>query len=352
MVSVGEPFSLLSEIVLVLNTLKAAGTYTVEGTRAVQRAVRNLMSVRATGLLAGVEERLACELMQVDTGETVVTTVAGTRHPRWHARGHPADRLAQTFLAKAMKAEAFIDKTGLAGSRADVLPAEFSGDVMVLGSPVSNELTKIALDYLGRGYRLVRSSDPALMELRWTFLVDAPQTVAKLSHFSSNTGPPGSRYSVRNWQLWDSAKDASLGARIEEGRATNDYLLVTRLRNFLTPKAFSAHRTLLLVGGTHGLGTVGFGRLLEDAPQLRQLIAAVGDSDFQAVVEVGDPRPISWKGSTPRDDDWLYDHFPRTCKIVDVETLSIRDETYLHAQSRVEPRLRRYYRDYVSRTRG
>jgi len=308
-----------------------------EAPRLTKRFVDNVLATHRTGLFDGINSGLVQRLF---LGSEILTTIPGTQHPEWRRRGHPADRLAQAFTGKVMSIVDVLSRTDVYIDTEDVLPASFRADIASFGAPVSNEFTAILFDYHGDDPYHLKLSEERTFPLRWAYLMDDPLTEAELDQWE---GSPGF-YPVRNWRIVDLASGTSKASLIREQRGQDDLLLVTRIRNFLDLRTFSAGNTITVVGGAHGLGTVGFGRLLRDDSVLSRTIEQAGDVEFQALFEVSDPQRLS------RIDpyrDGLYDQFPRSIQMLEeVVRLQIPDQTYARAREKVVLGLSDYFRKH------
>jgi hypothetical protein len=133
-------------------------------------------------------------------------------------------------------------------------------DILLLGGPNSNELTKAALDLLGTKVVLETTADPPSAKLfnRYYGL-----------HYSTD------------------------GQRIEE-----TYGLVIRINN---PFSSNPNLTATLVMGLTGLGTRGAARLLVDEHLAKQLLARDPHHNFAAGVRV---RPIGDESVVTLEEVW------------------------------------------------
>lgn len=92
-----------------------------------------------------------------------------------------------------------------------------------------------------------------------------------------------------NWRI--AGPERSHVPRVDEdGVLLEDYLLVTKLRNYLSPVALDDGRAVISFGGTHGTGTRALGLIFRDRDVLGELVDQLRSrpAAFQMLFRVGD----------------------------------------------------------------
>jgi hypothetical protein len=92
----------------------------------------------------------------------------------------------------------------------------------------------------------------------------------------------------RNWRV-ETDQAIYIPELGEDGWLRTDYMLITRLRNFLTADGFAQGHSIVSIGGTHGTGTRGLELLLGDDAILRAIGEVTRDRDcpsFQVLLRV------------------------------------------------------------------
>lgn len=166
------------------------------------------------------------------------------------------------------------------------IEADLNAGMVLIGSPEAEALTRLVF-----GYRKLPGSAGVehlgdVVDLPFCWREDARLVEAQCSRFV-----PGRGLVTRpNWPIVDNT-----GARAKllwptlsnDGYLTSDFLLITRVPNFLTIEAQQSGRSIVSVAGTHGVGTRAVGVLLRDRTVLREIARKVppGTEAFQILVE-------------------------------------------------------------------
>ncbi len=178
----------------------------------------------------------------------------------------------------------FKDATGTEG-----FPGRVAGDtdLVTTGSPISDPVTALIMEYFGRDrYHLNRPRNP-LVELPVEFHIDEDRL------------PIGSKMAkrfvageVREMPNWQVALNGVLLPPPKLGKDNwiqSDYLTVSRLPNMLDPTAFMRGTEAIVVAGTHGIGTEAIGLLLNNSEKLSRIAETREQHGyFQALIEVSD----------------------------------------------------------------
>jgi hypothetical protein len=157
----------------------------------------------------------------------------------------------------------------------DFIKTNLKASLILLGGPLGDPLTRILFDYDatdGNPYHLDRSADHLPLPYRWILNDVDLRTVT----YDSGCSRP-------NWSLRSDGE--SFEPRVENGQLKEDYLLLTRVRNFFDPDAFKNRRVVISLAGCHGLGTRAAPLLLEELARLHGWQVTAFD-DFQVKVAV------------------------------------------------------------------
>jgi hypothetical protein len=160
----------------------------------------------------------------------------------------------------------------------------YSGfDHVYFGGPMSHPAAKAVLGYKGTHFKLNR--DRRLLPLRWEYGYNTDHLATK-DHSCEYVAEH--LLDEPNWEIFDCKKGRALTppeTNFEEGHhfLSTEYLLITKL--------VIAGRAALCVGGTHGIATRQFGKILYDIRKLQELQKrAAGMEQFQALFAISDIR--------------------------------------------------------------
>ncbi len=302
---------------MVPTELGAAVKVSKGGAEAANWLVRGLLQRRALGQSA----QKARELLGI--GNSDLTYRIGALHPDLiHGTVHPDDEAALISVAgpaveAARRAGTFKVVASIALSLNDSL--------LLIGSPESEAITRLMLGYSSRsdGAGMSRWTQPPV-DVPYSFLEDSTVVTATSSRFA-----PGRGLQTRpNWPIVANLNRSEqlLFPTVDKlGLMSSDYLLITRMRNFLTTNAYQSGRTLTSIAGSHGIGTRAIQLLMRDKKSLALIHRLIGRSDaFQILVYVGDIHHDSSYGSRGR-----------SIEVSDVQTLSLTHTQWEAATARV-----------------
>ncbi|GAA3912547.1 hypothetical protein [Actinoplanes auranticolor] len=186
----------------------------------------------------------------------------------------------------------------------DVVPhvdARLDDNLVLIGSPTSEGISRIAFGYtceeLGND-SLVQANSPVDLPYRMVLnYSDVPEGALARRYV-----PGRGEVARRNWRIITETEmfvpETGTG-----GWLRTDYLLVTRLRNFLTAEGLAQGHSLLSLSGTHGTGTRAVELLMRDRRILRELAALTEGrsfASFQALFKVSDIEHDPVRGSRAR----------------------------------------------------
>jgi hypothetical protein len=189
----------------------------------------------------------------------------------------------------------------------DDVEANLDEGMVLIGSPEAEALTRLVFGYRklpgSRGVELVEDT----IDLPFRWLEDVELVSARCKRFV-----PGRGITTRpNWPIID-----NLGGRpkklfpalTHDDFLNTDYLLITRVPNFLTSRAQESGRSIVSIAGTHGTATRSVGLLLSNRKLLAEISGRLSPraEAFQVLIEarniVHDPsRGSIAKGVVIRD---------------------------------------------------
>lgn len=166
--------------------------------------------------------------------------------------------------------------------------AQLDDNLVLIGSPTSEGISRLVFGYTSAPD--VEDSlilDTAPVDLPYRMILDlehVPRTA--LAHrYVENIGMT----TRPNWRIESDA--GTFIPELNDGWLRTDYLLITRLRNFLTPDGFARGHTVVSIAGTHGVGTRALSLLLNDNTLLREIGSVTRERDcpsFQALFRISD----------------------------------------------------------------
>lgn len=161
---------------------------------------------------------------------------------------------------------------------------DLSGTFVCTGSPVSNLLPRLVMQYDNHrsesDYGLIRARAPVL-DLRYEYQLDP-------EFLSRSPAERVGRGQVLNWAVRDVVDDEMFWPKVNDNTfLRTDYLLVTVAPNFLNRDSFERGEKIIIFGGTHGPGTRAVDLLFRDEFILSRLLEQVrGMQYWQALLEV------------------------------------------------------------------
>jgi hypothetical protein len=250
---------------------------------------------------------------QRTAGQILVGFGAGTsvvyRHSSVHALYNGTERIHPDNLS-ALDTTAFraygIDVHSACNVE-DRLTAGIDNNLVLIGSAAAEGLSRIVF-----GYEPTRDDDSLILSAP---PVDLPfKQVLDRSRISEDAEAKrfvlGYGLTRRpNWRI-ESSSRPYVPQLDNDGWLMTDYLLVTRMRNFLSDRAFDSGQFIVSIGGTHGLGTRAVELLLDDDSLLRQLyVTTKGDPEvsYQALYRIAGIQHNQRKGSRGRKIELVDD---------------------------------------------
>lgn len=189
---------------------------------------------------------------------------------------------SSTYLAtKSLASSFFESKTNIVTTNEFPGPVFLDGDIVCIGSPVSDPIARRAFEMNGPRYEQIRKPD-ALLDLPYLY---QPSDVKEEAYrFIS-----GERRKVKNWTISEYGKKLPPPSYDNKGLIKSDYLLISRLPNFLSKQSFTLDKSILVVGGIHGTGTEAIQLLLRNKEALMIIAMAKKNNPyFQSLFFVSD----------------------------------------------------------------
>ncbi len=190
---------------------------------------------------------------------------------------------------------------------ADSAPARLAHDLVLIGSPTAEGLSRMIFGYRQEGDdadSLIMDDGPLDLPYRWIISKADVDERAVARRFVAGRG----MVERPNWRIV--GPDRIYVPRVDEdGMLAEDYLLVTRVRNYLSAGAVDAGRCVVSFGGTHGTGTRALGLLYRN----RRILRALADqlrtkpAAFQLLLRVGNIVHDPVNGSRARDAELVGD---------------------------------------------
>jgi hypothetical protein len=141
-------------------------------------------------------------------------------------------------------------------------------DLVLIGSPTAEGLSRMIFGYSPDGDpdSLALTRAPVDLPFRWVISKNEVDELAVARRFVAGRG----LIERPNWRI--AGPDRIYVPRVDEdGMLLDDYLLVTKLRNYLSRSALDEGRYVISFGGSHGTGTRAVGLLFRDKAILREI---------------------------------------------------------------------------------
>lgn len=215
--------------------------------------------------------------------KSITRLIPGTSHFRRFGEIHPDD--LETLLGFDQLCRSLIPDPRVV--QQPFFEGDFSGTLICAGSPLSNLTSRIAMGYELKSVNpadgLIRRKD-AVLQLAFQPIHDAEYC---LTHFGTIGRQLGnSTHKVPNWSIIDVRNDEVFIPNAEHGKLQSDYLLISVLPNILDRDAYEQDDSIIVFGGTHGIGTKAAPLFLRDTRLLSRLANQIGTRFWQALIRV------------------------------------------------------------------
>lgn len=212
--------------------------------------------------------------------------------------------------------------------------------LLLFGSPTSEGLSRVVFDYSELPDRDGLASLDRPLDFAYAWNLD-PESVGdgQVGRFVPGKGvvrrPPWQISSFRS-----KGPSRFVPETDSEGMITEDYLLITRMRNFLSPAAQAQGKFLVSFGGAHGTGTRAVACLFRDKRLLRQVLEALKMKHREASDQLaGVPKAYQLLFRVSGIKHTEMGSIPSNLELVDAVILGDDDSGWDLARRRVAPRL-------------
>jgi hypothetical protein len=223
----------------------------------------------------------------------------------------------------------------------DVIQVDATDNSLLLfGSPTSEGLSRIVFDYAELPDRDGLACVDQPLDFAYAWNLD-PESVGngEVGRFVPGKGvvkrPPWQISSFRS-----KGPSQYIPETDSEGMITEDYLLITRMRNFLSPSAQAQGRFLVSFGGAHGTGTRAVACLFQDRRLLIQILETLRAKHREVSGQVaGIPKAYQL---LLRVSGIKHNHMgsiPSHLELADAVVLGDNESSWDYARRRVAPRL-------------
>lgn len=212
--------------------------------------------------------------------------------------------------------------------------------LLLFGSPTSEGLSRVVFDYSELPDRDGLASHDRPLDFAYAWNLD-PESVGEgeVGRYVPGKGvvrrPP--------WQIssFKSQGPTSFVPETDsEGMITEDYLLITRMRNFLSPVAQAQGRFLVSFGGAHGTGTRAVACLFNDKRLLREVLETLKAKHREASGQyAGIPKAYQLLFRVSGIKHTKAGSIPHRLELADAVILGDDDSKWDLARRRVAPRL-------------
>lgn len=212
--------------------------------------------------------------------------------------------------------------------------------LLLFGSPTSEGLSRVIFDYAEIPGRdgLLWKNPPLDFAYAWDL---DPEAVGpgQVGRFVPGKGvverPPWQIKSLRK-----SGPDRYVPEVDSENLIAEDYLLITRIRNFLSPAAEARGQFLVSFGGAHGTGTRAVALLFRDKQLMRKVLETLKTRHLEASGQIaGIPKAYQLLFRVYDIRHGTSGSVPGGLELVDAVVLRDDDAAWSHARRQVSPRL-------------
>lgn len=200
-------------------------------------------------------------------------------HINWAPQSSNA--IASNFLASALKLHTNDWPKEVIPTSTSPGPVRIDTNLIAVGSPISDPIAQLGFQYYGSHY------DLGLVPNR---VIDLPFDYVLDRNYIGYTTTLAKRYvageirEMPNWALRKGSELIPPPILGKGGWIESDYLLITRIPNILSQQAFVSGGELLIIGGTHGIGTEAIGLLLKDTARLTRIQNDRGSSTYYQIL--------------------------------------------------------------------
>lgn len=227
--------------------------------------------------------------------------IPGISHYKFPGLPHPDDKEAMATLerlgAEVSKNFDLVNEV--------IGPKNHEGNLICLGSPMSNYISKQIMSYRNVSENnmldgLIRIQDKSPFDLRFEYIFET----AHLMKEGITRRYVGSKeHGVPNWSVRDNQTNDILIPKTIENNLSSDFLLISVLPNIFSQKAYSNKQRVIVIGGTHGVGTKSIELLFKNKTILETIVKKVGAAPYwQSLISISDTfNDQTTKRTVPRE---------------------------------------------------
>lgn len=251
---------------------------------------------------------------------------AGPGHSLFPGRTHPADEFGLlTIAGRAGFADAL--RKGRVHFDAE-LPADVSGSLVFVGGTNSQVIPRAVFQYEGPDSDHLNRPHDAILPLFFSGISDRDRVEKRKQILGDGRLAEGPV-----WGFEDRDGNVYKPRFSGDHRRESDWLLITRLANFLDVATGQTEHSIIYVEGASGAGTMAIEHFLDDEPLLKYIESRAGDQ-FQALIKVTE---LEYRDRVVR---------PRGLGDPRIVPLKIDQATYQRANAAAMQGLDRLHRDY------
>lgn len=170
-------------------------------------------------------------------------------------------------------------------------PKDHKGNLICLGSPMSNYVSKEIMGYrkisTDSSTGLERIQDHSPFEFRFEYIFDSAYLMKEGAITKRFVG--NKEHVVPNWSIKDNKTGRILVPNTVGQNLTSDFLLISVLPNIFDRKAYDKRQKVVIFGGTHGVGTKSIEILFKDKTILKAIEQQLGEAPYwQSLITVSD----------------------------------------------------------------
>lgn len=221
---------------------------------------------------------------------------------------------------------------------------DLDSNIVLIGSPESEPMTRLVFGYESAGASGYAYANGTIrLPYRWN------EHISGASHALCLQRRPGGGIAIRpNWPLVASLTggcERSTWPYISNGFLSEDYLLITRVPNFLSERALTSGKTILSVAGLHGVGTRAVELLFRDARLVGETLDRIDAMQLRG-------RPLQALFSINSiDHDSPSGSVATSLRLVDVAAVAFSDDELTEARRTVASRVLPWLDDLRSANR-
>lgn len=187
-------------------------------------------------------------------------------HPQFGTRIHPDDQETLFYLT------GLINSDKLKAQGRWIVSPEPAYNIICLGGPVANLITRQNMGYQRRGDEFLRLSD---FPINFPFLFDLSKKVRRVT--KRYTG--GRVHKEYNWPII--TPSGLIDSKVtRQGWLDESYLIITRMPNLSNESTWREAKDLLIISGTHGTGTRAVEQLFGDQEALSAIVSDIGGARY------------------------------------------------------------------------